>query len=201
MDVGFIISYSWLGFLAISTFVLVFFWKDYYFIYNHRLLYVVGLVFSRSLTSYAIITVLVWYFTDYGNDLVTSAVFFNIQGSNISQDVLKDLVNDIDTSQDRNKTRSLARAAIWSRIAYVSGAISAIMWVTPDAIGGVHSSWSSSFLICMITMTITSTFFCKGHNIYHQGELTKRPVEAFFRVFLARIKKQPKRNTRKCCTS
>ncbi|GJV19461.1 putative proton-dependent oligopeptide transporter family, MFS transporter superfamily protein [Tanacetum coccineum] len=260
MDVGFIISYSWLGFLAISTLVLVFFWKDYYFIYNYRLLYVVGLAFSRSLTSYAIITVLVWYFTDYGNDLVTSAVFFNIQGSlssflvifmahaadsfvgrfqallfsntayigglmllwlfnpydvkwlivvilvllslgtsgsNILQDVLKDLVNDIDKSQDRNKTRSLARAAIWSRIAYVSGAISAIMWVAPDAIGGVHSSWSSSFLICMITMTITLTIFCNGHNIYHQGELTKRPVEAFFRVFLARIKKLPKFNTRR----
>lgn len=256
MDAGLIISYSSLGFLAISTLVLVFFWKD--FIYNHHLLYVVGLAFSRSLTSYAIITVLVWYFTDYGNDLATSAIFFNIQGSlssllviymahaadsfverfqtllfsntayigglmllwmfnpydvkwlivvilvllslgtsgsNILQDVLKDLVNDIDKSQDRNKTRSLARAAIWSRIAYVSGAISAIMWVAPDAIGGVHSSWSSSFLICIIAMTITLTIFCKGHNIYHQGKLTERPVEAFFRVFLARIKKLPKSNT------
>ncbi|PWA88105.1 proton-dependent oligopeptide transporter family [Artemisia annua] len=218
-----------------------------------------GLAFSRSLTSYAIITVLVWYFTEYGNDLVTSAIYFNIQGSlssllviymahaadsfvgrfqallfsntayigglmlvwmfnpydvkwlivviivllsfgtsgsNVLQDVLKDLVNDIDKSQDRTKTRSLARAAIWSRIAYVSGAISSIMWVAPDAIGGVHSSWSSSFLICMITMTITLTIFCKGHNIYHQGELTERPVEAFFRVFLASIKKLPKCNIR-----
>ncbi|PWA79087.1 hypothetical protein CTI12_AA209680 [Artemisia annua] len=260
MDAGLIILYSWLGFLAISTLVLVFFWKDYYFIYNHQLLYVIGLAFSRSLTSYAIITVLVWYFTEYGNDLVTSAIYFNIQGSlssllviymahaadsfvgrfqallfsntayigglmlvwmfnpydvkwlilviivllsfgtsgsNVLQDVLKDLVNDIDKSQDRTKTRSLARAAIWSRIAYVSGAISSIMWVAPDAIIGVHSSWSSSFLICMITMTITLTIFCKGHNIYHQGELTERPVEAFFRVFLASIKKLPKCNTRR----
>ncbi|KAF5785403.1 putative proton-dependent oligopeptide transporter family [Helianthus annuus] len=143
---------------------------------------------------------LLWLFNPYDVKwlVVISLVLLSIgtSGANILQDVLKDLVNDIDKSQDQNKARSLARAAIWSRIAYLSGVMSAILWVATDAVGGVHPSWRSTFLICLITMTTTSIIFCAGHNIYHQGELTKRPAEVFFRVFCARVKKLLKCNLR-----
>ncbi|KAJ0743310.1 putative proton-dependent oligopeptide transporter family, MFS transporter superfamily [Helianthus annuus] len=143
---------------------------------------------------------LLWLFNPYDVKwlVVISLVLLSIgtSGANILQDVLKDLVNDIDKSQDQNKARSLARAAIWSRIAYLSGVMSAILWVATDAVGGVHPYWRSTFLICLITMTTTSIIFCASHNIYHQGELTKRPAEVFFRMFGARIKKLLKCNLR-----
>ncbi|KAM0001540.1 putative MFS transporter superfamily [Helianthus debilis subsp. tardiflorus] len=143
---------------------------------------------------------LLWLFNPFDVKwlVVISLVLLSIgtSGAYILQYVLKDLVNDIDTSQDQNKARSLARAAIWLRIAYVSGVMSAILWVTTDAVGGVHPSWQSTFLICLITMTATSIIFCAGHNIYLQAELTKRAVEVIFRVFGARIKKLLKCNLR-----
>lgn len=40
-----------------------------------------GLVFCRSLTKTAVVTVLMWYFTYYEGDLVMSAVLSNIQDS------------------------------------------------------------------------------------------------------------------------
>ncbi|KAI3677778.1 hypothetical protein L6452_37048 [Arctium lappa] len=263
MDTLLIISYSSLALLIVSTLVLIFCWKDYYFIYNHRLLYVIGLVFSHSITRYAITSVLIWYFTGNGDDLATSAILVNIQdslssfsvifmahaadsfvgrfrtllfsttayvgglmlfwmfnpydvkwlvvlalvllalgtsGANVLRDVLIDLVNDIDKSEDRTKTRSIARATIWLRIAHVFGVISAILWVATDALGGFHPSWRSSFMICIITMTTALMIFCKGHNVYYQDALTERPVEIFFRVFRARIQKLLKCNSR-CLTS
>ncbi|KAI3759940.1 hypothetical protein L1987_50327 [Smallanthus sonchifolius] len=212
------------------------------------------------MTDYAIISVLMWYFTTSGDDLAMSAILTNIQGSlssllvifmahaansyvgrfntllfsntayicgltllwlfnpygekwlvvislvllslgtsgaNILQDVLTDLVNDIDKSQDHTKTRSLARATIWSRIAYVFGVVSAILWVPTGAIEWDHPYlWESSFLICIITMTTTLIIFWTCYNIYHQGELIERPAEVFFRVFRARIKKLLKGNSR-----
>ncbi|KAI3805818.1 hypothetical protein L1987_21704 [Smallanthus sonchifolius] len=208
---------------------------------------------GRSLTDYTITSVLIWYLTYDGDDLVISAVFASIQSSSSSlfvifmahaadsyvgrfstllfsntayiggltllwlfnpwdtrwlivisvvllslgtsgdyilEDVLLDLVNDVDKSQNRTKARSRARAKIWSRVAYMFGAISATLWVAVDATGGFYEpSWSSSLLICIITMTATLVIFCMGHNIYHQGELTKRPVEVFLRVFHDRVHK------------
>lgn len=136
---------------------------------------------------------LLWLFNPYNVKwlVVISLVLLSLgtSGADILQDVLKDLVNDIDKSLDRNKERSLARTAIWSRIAYVSGVMSAILWVATDAVGGVHPSWRATFFICMITITVTSIIFCAGHNIYHEGELTERPGYVFFRVFRACIKK------------
>ncbi|KAJ9544796.1 hypothetical protein OSB04_024503, partial [Centaurea solstitialis] len=262
MDPLIIISHSSLAFLAVSTLVLIFCWKDYYFIYDHRLFYVLGLVFSHSLTSYAITSVIIWYFTENGEDLATSALLANVldslssfsvifmahaadsfvgrfrtllfsttaylgglmlfwmfnpydvkwlvvvallllalgtSGANVLRDILIDLVNDIDKSEDRTKTRSIARATIWLRIAHVLGVISAILWVATDALGGVHPSWRSSFMICIISITIALMIFCKGHNVYHQDALTERPVEIFFRLFNTRIQKLLKCNSR-CST-
>nr|XP_043638459.1 protein NRT1/ PTR FAMILY 5.9-like [Erigeron canadensis] len=113
-------------------------------------------------------------------------------GDQLLQEVLIDLVNnDIDKSQDNEtKERSIARATIWSRIAKVAAAICTILWVAPgNAVGGVHSSWGSSFLICIVTMTICLIIFCIGHSSYHQGQLTETPVGVFFRVLHMRIKK------------
>ncbi|MFS8014059.1 putative bacterial ABC-type protein transporter [Helianthus anomalus] len=88
----------------------------------------------------------------------------------ILEDALQDLVDDIDKSPDRNKTRSIARATIWSRVAYVSGALLAIsLWFVPDAIGGLDSSWGSAFFICLIALTLAVIISGFGHIIYHQG--------------------------------
>ncbi|GKE45988.1 proton-dependent oligopeptide transporter family protein, partial [Tanacetum coccineum] len=76
-----IISYLSLGVAVVSTAVVGFCWREYYVIYHRNLLYVIGLVFSRSLTNYAVVNVLMWYFTYYEGDLVTSAVLSNIQGA------------------------------------------------------------------------------------------------------------------------
>lgn len=143
---------------------------------------------------------LLWLFNPYDVKwlvvIILVLLALGTSGANLLHDVLNDLVNYVDKSQDRTTKRSLARAAIWSRIAQVCGAISAILWVAPDAIGGVHSSWRSSFFICIITMTTTLMIFCKGHYIYHQSELTETPVEVFFRVFQARIMNLLKPNSR-----
>ncbi|KAK1437178.1 hypothetical protein QVD17_02964 [Tagetes erecta] len=59
-------------------------WKQYYLIYNHRLLFVIGLMFSRSLTRTAIVSALAWYLTSNGDassSVMISAIFTNIQGS------------------------------------------------------------------------------------------------------------------------
>ncbi|KAD6120298.1 hypothetical protein E3N88_11569 [Mikania micrantha] len=95
-----------------------------------------------SNTAYIGGLMLLWLFNPYDVKwlVVISLVLLSLgtSGDDILQDVLKDLVNDIDKSQDKNATRSLARATIWSRIAYVFGAISAILWVATDAVGGVQ---------------------------------------------------------------
>ncbi|GKC63384.1 proton-dependent oligopeptide transporter family protein [Tanacetum coccineum] len=72
MDILLIISYFSLGVAVVSTAVVGFCWREYYVIYhrNRNLLYVIGLV-----------NVLMWYFTYYEGDLVTSAVLSNIQGA------------------------------------------------------------------------------------------------------------------------
>ncbi|MFS7976631.1 hypothetical protein Hanom_Chr10g00894641 [Helianthus anomalus] len=74
-----IICYPSLGFLIVSTLVYIVCRRHYYFIYDHRLLFVVGLVFSRSLTYYAIVDMLMWYLTDHEVPFVRSAVLSNIQ--------------------------------------------------------------------------------------------------------------------------
>ncbi|KAI3819135.1 hypothetical protein L1987_12959 [Smallanthus sonchifolius] len=65
-------------FPSLPTLIPVFFWKEYLFIYNHRLLLVIGLVFSRSLTYNAIVSVLIWYLTSSGDDVVKSAILTNV---------------------------------------------------------------------------------------------------------------------------
>ncbi|KAI3732575.1 hypothetical protein L1987_63781 [Smallanthus sonchifolius] len=135
---------------------------------------------------------LFWKFYPYDVNwlLVVTLILLSLgtSGDKILQDVLQDLLYDIDKSQDRSEKRSIARATIWSRIAQVSAAVSTILWVAPGATGGVHPSWTSSFFVCIITMTLAVIISAFGHNVYHQGELTERPVEVFFGVFQARIK-------------
>ncbi|KAI3759948.1 hypothetical protein L1987_50335 [Smallanthus sonchifolius] len=128
---------------------------------------------------------LFWLFNPWDTRwlIVISVILLSVgtSGDYILEDVLFDLVNDADK---RNKKRSRVRAKIWSRVAYMFGAVSSTLWVAVGATGGFYKpSWSSSLLICIITMTVTLVIFCMGHNIYHQGELTKRPVEVFLRVF------------------
>ncbi|MFS8014058.1 hypothetical protein Hanom_Chr15g01340191 [Helianthus anomalus] len=65
---------------SLATLAPVFFWKDYFFIYNHRLLFVIGLVFSRSLTNVSIVSVIAWYFTVSGDDVLKSAILTNAHG-------------------------------------------------------------------------------------------------------------------------
>ncbi|GJV19464.1 putative proton-dependent oligopeptide transporter family protein [Tanacetum coccineum] len=79
MNIVLIISYLSLGVAVVSTAVVGFCWREYYVIYHVNLLYVIGLVFSRSLTNYTVVGVLMWYFTYYKGDLVMSAVLSNIQ--------------------------------------------------------------------------------------------------------------------------
>ncbi|CAI9301651.1 unnamed protein product [Lactuca saligna] len=117
-------------------------------------------------------------------------------GDAILKHVLIDLVDGIDTSADRTKKRSLTRGAIWWRIAYAFGAIASILWVAPDAFGGVQPTWRTTFLICLISMIAALIIFCTGHKVYHQHELTQRPVEIFFRVFRAKVQKLLKSKSR-----
>ncbi|KAL8224750.1 hypothetical protein R6Q57_017307 [Mikania cordata] len=263
MEVAIVIWYSLVGFLIIFSLACLIYWRNYYYIYDHRLLFVVGLVFSRSLASYAIVDNLMWYFTDHDVPFVKSTVFSNIQealsslfvifmahsadsfvgrfrtilfsttaficgimlllmfnpydvtwliviilvllalgrsGDYLLQNVLADLVNEADKSEDQNKKRSDARAAVWRRIPHASGAISATLWVAPYALGSPHSTWNSAFFICLISITATLMIFCKGHGVYHQGELTHRPVEIFFRVIRARIHKLLRKSKSRCST-
>ncbi|KAI3759947.1 hypothetical protein L1987_50334 [Smallanthus sonchifolius] len=141
---------------------------------------------------------ILWLFNPYDVKwlLVISVVLLSLgtSGDYILQAVLLDLVdNNHDTDKlqhdDETKERSHARAETWSRIVYIAAAISAILWVTPDAVGGFHPSWTSSFLICVIAITTTLIIFCWGHNIYHQGRLTERPAQVVFRFLGERIKK------------
>ncbi|KAI3805817.1 hypothetical protein L1987_21703 [Smallanthus sonchifolius] len=141
---------------------------------------------------------ILWLFNTYDVKwlLVISIVLLSLgtSGDYILQAVLLDLVDnshDTDTLEhdDETKARSHARAETWSRIVYIAAAISTILWVTPDAVGGFHPSWKSSFLICVIAITTTLIIFCWGHNIYHQGRLTERPGQVVFRVLGERIKK------------
>ncbi|PWA88103.1 proton-dependent oligopeptide transporter family [Artemisia annua] len=201
------------------------------------------LVFSRSLTNYAVVSILMWYFTYYEGKLVMSAVLSNIQealssifvivmaniadsfigtyrtllfsntayigglwlmwmfnpydvkwliviilvllafgtsGANLVDNMLIDLVKDIDNSQDEEISN--ARAAFWSNVAEVSGAVSAAMWVANDSIGGVKESWRTTFLICIISMMTTLVIFAKGYKVYHQDKLIQRPIKMFLRV-------------------
>ncbi|KAJ0512967.1 putative proton-dependent oligopeptide transporter family, MFS transporter superfamily [Helianthus annuus] len=247
-----IISYPSLGFFIVSTLVYIVCRRHYYFIYDHRLLFVVGLMFSRSLTYYAIVEMLMWYLTDHEVSFVRSTVLSNIQeslsslfvifmahsadsfvgrfrtllfsttafisgvmlllifnpydvtwlivilvvllalgksGDRLLENILTDLVNEVDKSEGRNKKRSHARATIWRRVAHVSGAISATMWVAPYSLGSTHTSWNFAFLVCLISLTVTLMIFCKGHSVYHQGELIHRPIQIFFRVVRARLQK------------
>ncbi|XP_076931086.1 protein NRT1/ PTR FAMILY 5.14-like [Bidens hawaiensis] len=250
MDLTLIISYSILGVLIVSTLVYIFCKRNYKIIYDHRLLFVIGLVFSRSLTYYAIVDNLMWYLVDHNEPFVRSTVLSNIQeslsslfviimaqladsyvgrfrtlmfsttafisvmilllifnpydvtwlvviilvllalgrsGDNLLENVFNDLVNEVDKSENRNKERSYARATLWWNIASASGSISATMWVAMDSLGGAHTTWKSSFWTFLISMTATLMIFCKGHGLYHQGELTHRPIVIFFRVIRARI--------------
>ncbi|KAL8262279.1 hypothetical protein R6Q59_026328 [Mikania micrantha] len=243
--------------------VCLIYWRKYFFIYDHRFLFVVGLVFSRSLAYYAIVDNLMWYFIDHDVPFVKSTVFANIQeslssvfvilmahsadsfvgrfrtilfsstaficgimlllifnpydvtwlaviilvllalgrsGDNLLENILADLVNEADKSEDRNKKRSEARAALWHRIPHASGAISATLWVAPYALVRSHSTWNSAFFICLISMTTTLMIFCKGHGVYCQGKLTHRPVEIFYRVIRARIHKLLCNSKSRCST-
>ncbi|PWA79084.1 hypothetical protein CTI12_AA209650 [Artemisia annua] len=252
MDIVLIVTYTTLGVLVLSKLIAIFCWKDYYFIYDHRLLFVLGFVFSRSLAYYAIVDNIMWYLTDNDGGFVRSAVLSNIleslssllvivmahsadsfvgrfrtlllsttayiggimllwmfdpyditwlvvilivllalgkSGDPILKCIVTDLVDDIDKSGDRNRKRSHARAAVWWRISHASGAISATLWVTPLALGGVNPTWKTSFFICLIVMTTTLIIFCGGHEIYHQGKLIERPIEIFLRVLHVRIHK------------
>ncbi|KAD6120293.1 hypothetical protein E3N88_11564 [Mikania micrantha] len=263
MDVANIIWYSLLGFLIIFSLVCLIYWRKFFFIYDHRFLFVVGLVFSRSLAYYAIVDNLMWYFIDHDVPFVKSTVFANIQeslssvfvilmahsadsfvgrfrtilfsstaficgimlllifnpydvtwlaviilvllalgrsGDNLLENILADLVNEADKSEDRNKKRSEARAALWHRIPHASGAISATLWVAPYALVRSHSTWNSAFFICLISMTTTLMIFCKGHGVYCQGKLTHRPVEIFYRVIRARIHKLLCNSKSRCST-
>ncbi|KVH95027.1 hypothetical protein Ccrd_002904 [Cynara cardunculus var. scolymus] len=158
-----------------------------------------------STTAYIGGLMLFWMFNPYDVKwlVVVALVLLALgtSGANVLRDVLIDLVHDIDKSEDRTKTRSIARATIWLRIAGVLGVISAILWVATDALGGVRPSWRSSFMICIITITTVLMIFCKGHNVYHQDALTERPVEIFFRVFRARIQKLLKVDNSRCSTN
>ncbi|KAJ0512972.1 putative MFS transporter superfamily [Helianthus annuus] len=116
-------------------------------------------------------------------------------GAYVLEDVLKDLVHDIEKPQDQDETKSRARAEIWSRIAYVFGAISSILWVATDAVGGFQPTWRNSITICVTTMGTTSIVFSRGKKYYRQGELKRRPAKIFFTVIGNRIKKLLKCNS------
>nr|XP_043638461.1 protein NRT1/ PTR FAMILY 5.6-like [Erigeron canadensis] len=102
-------------------------------------------------------------------------------GDKLLQEVLTDLVNDLDKSEAQTKERSIARAEIWPRIAKVVAAICAMLFVS-------QIGWGIQILICIVFMTICLIIFCTGHNSYHQGQLTERPVGVFFRVLHMGIK-------------
>ncbi|XP_076935645.1 uncharacterized protein LOC143602418 [Bidens hawaiensis] len=159
------------------------------------------LLFSN--TAYIGGLMLLWLFNPYDIiwlDLISLVLIsLGTSGAYILEDVIKDVVNHIDESEDQDKERSLARAETWLRLAHVSGSLSAILWVAVDAVGGVIPSWESSVLICIIAMTATSIIFCVGHKNYHQGELTKRPSQIFFRLIGNGIKKLSKYIIPRCC--
>ncbi|KAI3819139.1 hypothetical protein L1987_12963 [Smallanthus sonchifolius] len=90
-------------------------------------------------------------------------------GDPLLLDALQDLVNDIDEPAHQNEARSFARATIWLLVAYVFGSLLAIlMWVDPNAIGGLDSSWKSSFFICIITMTLAVIISLFGHDQFKE---------------------------------
>ncbi|KAI3819141.1 hypothetical protein L1987_12965 [Smallanthus sonchifolius] len=222
--------HRWVSSPYLATWVPVLFWKDYFFVYNHRLLYMIGLAFSRSLTNSAIVSVLMWYFTSDEDGVVMPAILTNRESEGKQQgiegegqeernqrneacwrvgdslllcagsgcwlsndviwhllvtlpllalgtsgdplllDALQDLVNDIDEPAHHNEARSFARATIWLLVAYVFGSLLAILlWVDPNAIGGLDSSWKSSFFICIITMTLAVIISGFGHDQFKEG--------------------------------
>ena len=75
-----------------------------------------GLVFSRSLTNNAVVAVLMWYFTYYGGDLVTSAVLSNIQDA-LSSILVIVMANLADSFIGRYKT------ILFSNTAYIGVSI------------------------------------------------------------------------------
>lgn len=134
---------------------------------------------------------LLWMFNPYDVKwlVVVALVLLSLgtSGDNLLDDVLTDLVNDIDLVKDGDylikKKYSDELAAIWSRIAYIFGAISATLWVTTSPTGGVSQlSWSTSFFICIIGMFTALILFIIGCKLYHQDELIQRPIMSFFRV-------------------
>ncbi|PWA88101.1 proton-dependent oligopeptide transporter family [Artemisia annua] len=112
-----------------------------------------------------------------------------ISGSYLLKGITFDLMDGIDTTQDRTKEQSLARAEMLSRIAKVCGAICATLWVAPDALGGVFPTWDTTLCVCTITMTVCSVIFFIGYHFYHQDWLTERPDWIVLRVLGARIQK------------
>nr|XP_043638466.1 protein NRT1/ PTR FAMILY 5.8-like [Erigeron canadensis] len=92
-----------------------------------------------------------------------------------------ELMDNVDTSEER-KQLSKERAEIWSRIAYVSGTIIAILWVSPSGLAGVYLTWRAIFLICICFMTTQLIVFIRGYKLYYQEELNQRPAMIFFRV-------------------
>ncbi|KAL7584499.1 hypothetical protein Lser_V15G42915 [Lactuca serriola] len=181
MDIPFIISYTLLGFFVLCMLVLALCWKDYYFICDHCLPFVIDMFNLYDVTWLIVIAIVL--------------LALGKSGDTILEYVLTDLVDEVDTSGNRNKKRSLERGVIWWQIPYASGAIVAILWVSPFAFGGVHPTWKTIFLICIISMIASLIIFCIGHDVYHRCELTKRPVEIFFRVFGAKLQKLFKSNS------
>ncbi|XP_035839811.1 protein NRT1/ PTR FAMILY 5.10-like [Helianthus annuus] len=128
--------------------------------------------------------------------LVISLVLLALgtSGDQILEDVLQDLVNDIDKSPDREETRSIARATIWSRVTNMSAAVlSTLLWAIPHATSGLDSSWKSAFVICIIPMILAVIVSGFGHNVYHQGELTEIQLDILgcLKIF-SRHKRSPK---------
>ncbi|KAM0000029.1 putative proton-dependent oligopeptide transporter family, MFS transporter superfamily [Helianthus debilis subsp. tardiflorus] len=165
-----IISYPSLGFFIVSTLVYIVCRRHYYFIYDHRLLFVVGLMFSRSLTYYAIVEMLMWYLTDHEVSFVRSTVLSNIQESLSSLFVIF-MAHSADSFVGRFRT------LLFSTTAFISGVMLLLMFNPYDV------TWLIVIVVVLLALGKS------GHSVYHQGELIHRPIQIFFRVVRARLQK------------
>ncbi|KAM0028122.1 putative proton-dependent oligopeptide transporter family, MFS transporter superfamily [Helianthus debilis subsp. tardiflorus] len=165
-----IISYPSLGFFIVSTLVYIVCRRHYYFIYDHRLLFVVGLMFSRSLTYYAIVEMLMWYLTDHQVSFVRSTVLSNIQESLSSLFVIF-MAHSADSFVGRFRT------LLFSTTAFISGVMLLLMFNPYDV------TWLIMIVVVLLALGKS------GHSVYHQGELIHRPIQIFFRVVRARLQK------------
>ncbi|XP_071741427.1 protein NRT1/ PTR FAMILY 5.14-like [Rutidosis leptorrhynchoides] len=116
-----IISYSLLAFTVVSSSVLLYLCRKYYFFFHKNILYVLGLVFSRSLTNNAVVDVLMWYLSYYdGDDLVMSAVLSNVQDS-LSSLLVIVMAHSADSWFGRFRT------LLFSNTAYIGGLL--LLWM------------------------------------------------------------------------